>query len=75
MVDDDTWAITHLIVTTSNWWGGHRVLVAPRWIKDVSWSGPRSLSIGLARASMIRLRMSLPHNSMDRVNREPRAGT
>ena len=38
VVDDYTWAITHLIVTTSNWWGGHRVLVAPQWIKDVIWS-------------------------------------
>lgn len=37
VVDDYTWAITYLIVTTSNWWGGHRVLVAPRWIKDMSW--------------------------------------
>ena len=29
LVDDYTWAIRYLIVDTSNWWGGHRVLVAP----------------------------------------------
>ena len=38
VIDDHTWAITHLVVTTSNWWGGHRVLVVPQWITDVSWS-------------------------------------
>src|SRR6185436_9052789 len=25
LVDDHTWAIRHLIVNTSNWWGGQRV--------------------------------------------------
>lgn len=37
LVDDDTWAIRYLVVNTSNWWGGHRVLVSPGWITDVSW--------------------------------------
>ena len=38
LVDDETWAIRYLIIDTSNWWIGHKVLIAPRWIKDVSWS-------------------------------------
>ena len=38
LVDDHTWAVRYLIVNTSNWWGGHHVLVAPQWIEDVSWS-------------------------------------
>ena len=37
LVDDHTWAIRYLVVDTSNWWGGHRVLVAPQWIDAVSW--------------------------------------
>jgi hypothetical protein len=37
LVDDRTWAIRYLIVDTSNWWGGHDVLIAPQWIKAVSW--------------------------------------
>jgi hypothetical protein len=37
LLDEDTWAIRYLIVSTSNWWLGHEVLVAPTWIGDVSW--------------------------------------
>jgi hypothetical protein len=38
LVDEETWAIRYFVVTTSNWWGGHLVLVAPQWIKDISFS-------------------------------------
>lgn len=38
IVDDQTWAIRYLIVDTSNWWVGHKVLIAPIWVKDVNWS-------------------------------------
>jgi hypothetical protein len=37
LVDDLTWAIRYLIVSTGPWWGCHEVLVAPEWIEDVSW--------------------------------------
>lgn len=39
LLDDATWSIRYLIVNTSNWWVGHKVLVSPEWIKKVSWSG------------------------------------
>lgn len=38
LVEDGSWAVRYLIVDTSNWWFGHQVLIAPQWIKDVSWS-------------------------------------
>ena len=38
LVDDQTWAIRYLVIDTSNWWLGHKVLIAPKWIKSVSWS-------------------------------------
>jgi hypothetical protein len=38
LVDDESWAIRYLVVDTSNWWVGHKVLVAPQWIRDVSWA-------------------------------------
>jgi hypothetical protein len=38
LLDDDTWAIRYFIVDTSNWWLGHQVLIAPRWIRDISWA-------------------------------------
>lgn len=37
LVDDLTWAIRYLIVSTSKWWGGHDVLIAPEWIDDINW--------------------------------------
>ncbi|MCF8211571.1 MAG: PRC-barrel domain-containing protein [Rhodoferax sp.] len=37
LVDEDTWALRYLVVDTSNWWGGHRVLIAPNWIDNISW--------------------------------------
>ena len=37
LVDDASWAIRYLIVNTSNWWLGHRVLIAPQWIDAVGW--------------------------------------
>jgi hypothetical protein len=51
LVDEQTWAIRYLIVDTSNWWMGHKVLIAPEWISGVHWSG-RSVSVDLSRESV-----------------------
>jgi uncharacterized protein YrrD len=51
LVDDRTWAIRYMIVNTSNWWGGHHVLVAPQWIEAVSWSEAR-VSVDLTRQAV-----------------------
>ncbi len=51
LVDDHTWAIRHVIVNTSNWWGGQRVLIAPHSIKDVSWSEAK-VSVDLTRQAV-----------------------
>jgi sporulation protein YlmC with PRC-barrel domain len=48
LVDDHTWAIRYIIVDTSNWWGGHRVLIAPQWIEAVSWPDAK-VSVDLTR--------------------------
>jgi hypothetical protein len=37
VIDDETWAIRYLIVSTTHWWLGKKVLVSPQWIKNVSW--------------------------------------
>lgn len=37
LLDDGTWAIRYVVVDTSSWWGGRRVLIAPAWIRSVSW--------------------------------------
>ena len=51
LIDDATWAVRYLIVDTSNWWLGHRMLVAPSWIEGVSWS-QRMVNIGLTRQAV-----------------------
>lgn len=37
IVDDETWEVRYLVVDTSNWWFGKKVLVAPHWANRVSW--------------------------------------
>ncbi len=51
LVDEETWAIRYLIVNTSNWWVGHKVLVAPQWIAGVHWSD-ETVSVDLSRESV-----------------------
>jgi uncharacterized protein YrrD len=48
LVDDHSWAIRYLIANTSNWWGGHHVLIAPAWIAGVSWAAAH-VSVGVSR--------------------------
>jgi PRC-barrel domain protein len=38
LVDDTTWAIRYMVVDTSNWWFGKKVLVSPGWIAGVDWN-------------------------------------
>lgn len=38
LVDEETWAIRYLVVDTSNWWMGQKVLVPPQWITEISWA-------------------------------------
>ena len=66
LLDETTWAIRYLIVNTSNWWLGHEVLIAPQWIKAVSWS-ERSVSINLTRDA---IKASPPYDSTDTLHRD-----
>jgi sporulation protein YlmC with PRC-barrel domain len=51
LLDERTWGIRYLVVDTSNWWVGQRVLVAPAWIEGISWS-ERTVSINLTREAI-----------------------
>ena len=51
IVDDHAWAIRYLVVNTSNWWVGHRMLVAPPWIEAVNWS-TSTVSVDLTREAI-----------------------
>jgi uncharacterized protein YrrD len=37
LVDDRSWTIRYMIVSTTNWWPGKKVLVAPPWVERVDW--------------------------------------
>ena len=51
IVDDQTWQIRYLVVDTSNWWMGKKVLVAPHWATAVSWA-ERKVHMGLTRQAI-----------------------
>jgi hypothetical protein len=51
IVDDETWAIRYLVVDTSNWWIGKKVLVAPHWASRVSWE-TRKVYLELSRQAI-----------------------
>jgi hypothetical protein len=35
--DDETWTIRYLVVDIKNWWPSKSVLLAPDWVKSISW--------------------------------------
>jgi hypothetical protein len=38
LVDEETWAIRYLVVDTSNWWMGNKVLIPPQWATSIDWA-------------------------------------
>lgn len=51
IVDDETWAIRYLVVDTSNWWFGKKVLVSPRWASRISWEDSK-VHVDLSRQAI-----------------------
>ncbi len=69
LLDEKGWAIRFLIVNTSNWWLGHRVLIAPQWITDMRWND-RGVSVSLTRDAV---KGSPPYSPGDRMGRNEEA--
>jgi hypothetical protein len=51
LVDERSWAIRYVIVNTSNWWLGHKVLIATQWIDYVSWAESK-IDVNLTRQAI-----------------------
>jgi hypothetical protein len=51
IVDDETWEVRYLVIDTSNWWFGKKVLLAPRWASRVSW-GEMKVYVDLSRQAI-----------------------
>jgi hypothetical protein len=71
LVADTTWAIRYLIVSTTKWWGGHDVLIAPEWIDDINWSEARFV-VDLSRQA---IKDSPAYDSAKPLTRELETGT
>ncbi len=48
LIDEQSWAIRYLVVKTSGWSQFHQVLIAPKWIKTISWTDT-VISIDMSR--------------------------
>jgi sporulation protein YlmC with PRC-barrel domain len=66
IVDDESWALRYLVIDTSNWWVGKKVLVAPNWASSISWD-ERSVSLDMSRQA---IKNSPEWNGAAAVNRE-----
>jgi hypothetical protein len=51
IVEDDIWEIRYLVIDTSNWWFGKRVLVAPQWASRISWE-QRNILVDMSRQAI-----------------------
>lgn len=51
VLDDETWAIRYIEVSTRNWWPNHKVVIAPAWIQRVNWMSSK-VYLELSRAAI-----------------------
>ena len=66
IVDDESWEIRYLVIDTSNWWFGKRVLISTHWASRVSWES-RKVHVDLSRQA---IKSSPKWNATAGVNRE-----
>jgi hypothetical protein len=70
LLDDASWAVRYCVVSTSNWWLGHQVLIAPQWISAVNWESS-SVSVNLSRQSV---QDAPPYDAATPLDREAEEG-
>ena len=66
VVDDETWRIQYLVIDTSHWLFGKKVLVAPEWASRISWE-ERKVYMDLSREA---IKNSPPWHSGAAIDRE-----
>jgi uncharacterized protein YrrD len=69
LVDDESWAIRYLVVDTGHWWSGQRVLVSPRWVNAVDWSGS-TVTVSVTQRAV---RDAPPYESATHLDRQREA--
>lgn len=48
VVEDDSWVLRYVIIDTGNWWPGRKIVISPRWVTDIDWSG-RNFAVRMTR--------------------------
>lgn len=66
VVDDETWEVRYLVVDTSNWWFGKKVLVSPHWASRISWEESK-VYVDMSRQQ---IKNSPEWNATAAINRE-----
>ena len=51
IIDDDTWNVRYLVVDTSNWWFGRKVLLSPHCASRFSWE-ERKVHVDMSREAI-----------------------
>jgi uncharacterized protein YrrD len=66
IIDDETWAIRYLIIDTTNWFAGKKVLISPKWIDHISWNDSK-VSLNLSTEE---IRQAPEYSEEDLLTRE-----
>jgi sporulation protein YlmC with PRC-barrel domain len=51
IIHAESWGIRLLIVDTSNWWVGKKVLISPAWIREIRWA-ERAVHVDVTRKAV-----------------------
>ncbi|OGS33324.1 MAG: photosystem reaction center subunit H [Elusimicrobia bacterium RIFOXYB2_FULL_49_7] len=66
IIDQESWAIRYIIIDTTNWLPGKKVLVSPQWIERVSWM-ESAVFINLSREA---IQGAPEYTEESRINRD-----
>ncbi|HPI93572.1 MAG TPA: PRC-barrel domain-containing protein [Deltaproteobacteria bacterium] len=66
IIDDAEWIVQYLVVNTRSWLPGRKVLIAPRWVREISWS-ESSVHVDMDKESV---KHSPEYDPREAVNRE-----
>jgi len=66
IVDDESWMVRYMVVDTSRWLAGKKVLVSTDWIEPTEWRGPE-VKVNLTKEE---IRHSPQYDPKQPVNRE-----
>nr|WP_306264840.1 PRC-barrel domain-containing protein [Pararhizobium sp. IMCC3301] len=73
VLEDTDWSIHFLIVDTSNWWMGQKVLISPRSAQDIRWT-EQLICLDVDRQKVKDSPPYDPANPIDRAHEERMAG-